>query len=706
MAGYGFDPHFFTETQVGGANYWVQNDSFSFRFFPPTNARFPGLIRMDEPKKPGCIRIFIFGESAAMGDPEPAYGPARCMEMQLHHQFPGIQFEIVNVAFTAINSHVILPIARECANHQGDFWIIYMGNNEMVGPYGAATVFGRRAPALPYVRLVTALQSWRTGQWFASLSRHWQSAQENRSSWGGMEMFIHNQIAPDSPLRSNVYRNFSANLEDILQAGVHSGAKIILSTVAVNLRDCPPFASLPNSSVSAADDTRAKDLAAQARQALANGSSPAATVLFSEAAAAAPGEASIQYGWGHALLAQGETREARVHLQLACDEDALPFRTDSRLNELIRIKAKAHATDGVTLMDAEHILAANNSDGLCGTETFFEHVHFDFSGSYRLGRAWAAQIGSLMNSKITNDPWLSQDACDGALGQSDWNRITILKQMAGRLQQAPFTSQMNNTEREEQLWKRINILNTNLDATNKMRSRQNFEEQIEKRPNDFELLMNYAVFLQAVGDMPDCIQTWQKVRNLVPYDYLAYYQLGRFLGSSGNSMEAEADLDEAIRIRPSLTEAWDDLGNVQAGEQHYAEALSSYATALKQNPLDAQILFRTGRVYSLMHQTAPALEYYEKSADLNPENWEIHYALGGLLDQSGATSGALQQFEKATRINPSNFRLHYNYGVELAKCGKLEEARQEFIQTLQLEPAYTNARQALDQVDLLLNNKP
>ena len=76
------------------------------------------------------------------------------MEVLLRERYPGVNFEVVNVAITAINSHVIVPIARECARYQGDLWIIYMGNNEMIGPFGAATVFGAKAPPWPLVRLV------------------------------------------------------------------------------------------------------------------------------------------------------------------------------------------------------------------------------------------------------------------------------------------------------------------------------------------------------------------------------------------------------------------------------------------------------------------------------------------------------------------------------------------------------------------------
>ena len=39
-------------------------------------------------------------------------------------------------------------------------------------------------------------------------------------------MFLGNRVAPDDPRKETVYRNFEANLRDIVQAGVDSGAKV------------------------------------------------------------------------------------------------------------------------------------------------------------------------------------------------------------------------------------------------------------------------------------------------------------------------------------------------------------------------------------------------------------------------------------------------------------------------------------------------
>lgn len=90
----------------------VENDSFGFRFFPPDVARLPRPIMIEARKPADVFRIFVFGESAAEGDPDPAYGPARFLEVLLRERFPQQRFEIVNVAVTANDFHAIFPIAR------------------------------------------------------------------------------------------------------------------------------------------------------------------------------------------------------------------------------------------------------------------------------------------------------------------------------------------------------------------------------------------------------------------------------------------------------------------------------------------------------------------------------------------------------------------------------------------------------------------
>src|SRR5207253_10744311 len=129
----------------------------------------------------------------------------------------------------------LVPIARECARRQGDVWLVYMGNNEMVGPFGATTVFGSQSPPWQYVRLSLAIQSTRLGQWLMNVGRNLTGSAGKSSSRAGMKMFMESRLPPQDRRKEVAYRNFRRNLEDILRAGRNSGASIFLNTVAVNL---------------------------------------------------------------------------------------------------------------------------------------------------------------------------------------------------------------------------------------------------------------------------------------------------------------------------------------------------------------------------------------------------------------------------------------------------------------------------------------
>jgi len=698
LAGYGYPTNLFKKLQINNQSFFVENDAFAFRFFPPQMARFPGPIRMAAEKSTDTYRIFILGESAAMGDPEPAYAASRYLEVLLSERYPKTHFEIINLGITAIDSHVILPIARDCARHQGDLWIIYMGNNEMVGPFGAATVFGAKAPPLAMIRLNLAIQKTRLGQLLVNFSRKLRGANENAPSWGGMEMFVGNQLQPDDPRKEVVYQNFARNLRDIVKVGLDSGAKILLNTVAVNLRDCAPFASLVNTNLTTADRARYDQLFTEGVQAENQGDFAEAVQNFDSAARLDPKVAELQFRWGESLLQLTNYTAAREHLQLACDDDALPFRTDSRINTIIRNEQKKTGDANLVLFDAATALAAETPENICGEETFFEHVHFKFDGNYRLGRAWAEQLAVMMPATITNHAvgdWATPETCERRVGLSDWNRALVIQSVVDRLQQPPLSSQLDNAERVKNLEDCVNRLHSGMNAVDVSKTKADFLMALEHSPDDYCLHENFGLFLESIGDLSEATAECQRVRDLIPQDCVAYFQLGRLLEMQGQYAGAESSFREAVTLRPSLTEGWIRLGDVLALEEKYDAALASYAIALKQRPQDSQTIFHYGKVLAKLNRHAEAIEKYRAAIKLDTGAWEAYYELGGELDAAGQLDAACNEFGEAARLNPGNSRTHFNYGVLLAKLGRLDAAQHEFEETIRLEPTYQKARDYL-----------
>jgi hypothetical protein len=160
----------------------------------------------------------------------------------LEQTYPDAKFEVVQTAMTAINSHVVLPIARDCAEYEPDLFIVYMGNNEVVGPFGAGTVFDAFSNSLWMIRTKIALRKLKIVQLATDVAQRLASLKGTRK-WESLAMFLEHRVAASDPRLEGVYSHFKSNLEDICEAAYCSGADTILCTVAVNLRDCAPFAS-------------------------------------------------------------------------------------------------------------------------------------------------------------------------------------------------------------------------------------------------------------------------------------------------------------------------------------------------------------------------------------------------------------------------------------------------------------------------------
>lgn len=701
LGGYGYRTDFFLPLKIGEKDFLVQNNDFGLRFFPKEISRKPEPIRMPAVKPPGTFRIFVLGESAALGDPEPAYGAGRYLEVLLRERFPNTEFEVVNVAFTAINSHVILPIARDCARQKGDVWIIYMGNNEMVGPFGAATVFGAQAPSRTFVQLGTGIQKLRVGQLLTAWARKLGGRSAKASAWRGMEMFMENRVAPDSPKKERVYQTFDQNLAAIVQTGLDAGAKIILNTMAVNLKDSPPFASMLNSNLAAAARQKFEQSLAQAKQCESQGDYAHAAEFYGQALQQDERFAEAQYRLGSCLL-QGTNELAAVpHLQLACDDDALPFRTDTRLNTLIRAAGARYAPQGLLLCDAAVALGTNQPAGVYGREFFYEHVHFNFAGNYQLARLWADAVVKALPSALINRAraeWASAPACEQRLGLTEWNRVFVIESMLERLQQPLLGSQSNNSERIQLLREEAARLRQKTNPELAARAGELYLEAIKKSPEDHLLYENFAKFLESTKNLAPAVRAWKQVLVLLPNNYRANYQAGRLSAALNQMAEAEAFLTAAVKLSPELAEAWFELGNVKLRAERWSQALEYYERAARLEPRNGAYLTFVGKALGKLNRRSEALEQYRAAIKIQPDLWLAHLALGDALASDNQFEEAGREFAEVVRLRPGHVAAHFSLGLVQVKLGRPADARRQFEEVLRHEPTHQAARDWLAQL--------
>jgi len=210
LVGYGYPVTFFLES--GSADRYTTNPKFIWQFQQEATPLKPWLASLPAQKAPGTIRICILGESAAMGTPDPAFGFGRILEVQLRRQFPDRRFEIVNAAMRGINSHVIRVIERECEQHQIDCFVIYMGNNEVIGLHGPDPSTRGWMQSLTWIRANHALRSSKLGQVTQALLRRNRKQMPEQTMAG----FRAHSLAADDWRRNHprfLEENFAHNLE-------------------------------------------------------------------------------------------------------------------------------------------------------------------------------------------------------------------------------------------------------------------------------------------------------------------------------------------------------------------------------------------------------------------------------------------------------------------------------------------------------------
>jgi tetratricopeptide (TPR) repeat protein len=619
-------------------------------------------------KPDGTLRIYVLGESAAMGTPDPSFSFGRILEVMLAEQYPTRRFEVVNAAMTAINSLVVRGIASDCAAHEPDLFVIYMGNNEVVGPYGPGTVFQQWSPNQALIRASLGVKSTRVGQWIGNVFGSQREREDSFTHWRGMEMFIKQTVVADDPRLKEVHGKFGKNLSAICRMARHMDTPVVLSNVAVNLSSCPPFASEHRPGLSSTE------LAEWNALYKAGGGMEAARqwseTLEKFAAAARIDDrfAELQFRMGRCLLKMGRHAEAPEHFRLARDLDALRFRADSTINEIIRAEAAAGKSSGVYFVDAEAALAEGNPEakGICGGDVFYEHVHFTFDGNYLLARAVLEQVRAALPELAALPPQgevPSRQRCAEALALTSWDEHQLAAEMVAMTSKAPFTNQWNHDGFKAALvGQRDSLATLASQPEAKAAAWRTYEAAIARSPDDWSLRRHF----------------------------------GRMALEWGRPAVAVEHLRVAVASLPREGPLHLNLGNALAAIGESSEAISHFTTALEINRNDELAHYNLGNALTDRGEIDGAIYHFQRALELKPQYASARYNLGNLLARQGRNDEAIAQFQKVIEISPNDAQAHSNLAALLAGQGRLDEAITHFEKAAEILPNDVSVRQNLE----------
>jgi tetratricopeptide (TPR) repeat protein len=704
LGGYGQPENFFIRWKAAGETVYLSNKHYCEHFVPKELSRSPESSVLHSKNK-STIRIFILGGSAAYGDPDPAYGFCRQLEVLLNEHLSDDSqdsgqnsFEVINAAVTSMNSHVARRIAKDCAAHGPDIFIIYMGNNEVVGPYGPPTL-----PAILYSSrgfintCITAKKEIRIGQLVKNFSRALRTSGRPEKKWLGMEAFLTSQITHDDEKLKYCYQHFRDNISDIIQTASKHGAKTILCTVPTNIRACAPFGSKHKRDLTKEQISEWDQHFKKGRELELSGDFEAALARYEEAGAIDKEYAELAFCIGKCLSALGRIDEARREFIEARDLDTLRFRADSRINSIIRQTAETQANRGVVLLDLEE-----NADGyLSGEEIFLDHVHLNFRGNFLAAYAAMQTVRRILPQAELGIPKQSeQELLEQNLRRllyDDHERYRLAMDMYRRKTLPPFAGQINHETELAGLRQTLFRLRRDTKTSNDSETR--YLDAIEHAPFDSYLNKHYGQFLLKNGRIADAIRMYEKILKAQPFNMSIRIALAQALAQGGMKDEAINMLtSQESPNRYNRKEALLMLGTCYVRNRRFLDAETIYQELNQLEPDNVDVLINLAAAGLYRKDFDAMKRILDKVLEIQPESVQAMINMGNYYAKRNQPDEARKWFLKAVRADPQSYLAQINLGVQTIRVGNLKEGMKHVIKAVLLKPDFAEGYKILAQI--------
>jgi tetratricopeptide (TPR) repeat protein len=642
-----FEPvHYLRKIQQGQEEYWVTDSRFGELILNRVNMPAPKRIWVPVKKAPGVRRVVLLGESAAAGYPVPDYDLGRMVEVLWAARFPDEPLEVVNLSMTGVNSHVLRLVAEEARQLDPDALVLYAGHNEVIGPYGPVSVFGRQLPGNWLVQLSMEVRNTRTGRAMAELLGAWSP--RDTPLWEGLNEFLGARMAHSDPALRRMYGQTRENFAAIINQAVDDGTKVVVCVPAVNLNDWTPLASDP--------------------------AMPAAQF----------------YEKGKQAEAAGRRDEAWEFYRVACDLDLVRFRADSEVRQLQRDVAEQFRERGVRLVDADRWLHEWNPGFETDRQYFLEHVHLTFEGRTAVAAlivdglaeallgvplpaateaaAWWKEFPQTMEAAHTRTLFTGAD--DAAM----W--YTVQRLLAMKV----FASAPDMSERREELAELEYAKRQKFLAEWDLAAIQRAYAEAAKLNDDDPALHGTAGrLLQMGGDPGGAKAALGRTLELMPNRTESALGLAGQLLSENNYDKVE----QILRQQEDFDPAAPDIAGLRAtmllAQEQPQEALAYLEKHLRQRPHDAGARRNLATARLERGEVDEAVRHFREVAKAKPDDAYVLNNLAWLLADS-PKAGAMDRAEavdfsrRAVDLEPKVHRYQGTLAYALLRNGQRDEA--------------------------------
>jgi protein O-GlcNAc transferase len=200
-----------------------------------------------------------------------------------------------------------------------------------------------------------------------------------------------------------------------------------------------------------------------------------------------------------------------------------------------------------------------------------------------------------------------------------------------------------------------------------------------------------AVAHHQAGRLTEAERLYRQVCTARPDHFAALHRLGVVAHQLGRP-DAPDILARAVKLRPDVAEAHNDLGVVLGARGRFAEAATAFQRAAALRPDYAEAHANLGGALRRLGRTEEAVARYERAAVLMPNSAGAHNNVANALMELGRLDAALAHYDKAIALAPDFAPAHYNRGVALRGQSRFVEAAASFQRALALKSDFFAAK--------------
>ena len=190
-----------------------------------------------------------------------------------------------------------------------------------------------------------------------------------------------------------------------------------------------------------------------------------------------------------------------------------------------------------------------------------------------------------------------------------------------------------------------------------------------------------AIFLQQQGKSGEAIEKWRAVAHIaeeIDNDLAAraWFSVGYLLRDENSECCVLAN-DEAIRLKPSYAEAYNNRGAAKVELQRYEEAIADFDEAISLEPDLVEAYNNRGIAKAELGRHEGALADYNEAISLKSDYAEAYTNRGNAKGALGQPEDAIADFDETISLQPDSADAYYNRGVAKSELDLIDAARQD-----------------------------